>query len=253
MERKHIIIIIGILLAIFIILCGYIGYALLTPQTTYITYNITESGTTLEIPSDMTVKSNNTESGITVLENDNTIIVIFNSADKNIGQIMSFANIKNPIFGSEYEGNTTLNDPTVAGCNLEGKCNAVYTGNDETHDNIIVISKNENIVNHIFNSIRWGNGAANTTSAVSIGNGDTTYPFYGDDGSIVGYYHVGDTITHHDVILKLQPNGQWVQIGVATPSEPSSSDDGGDNVDSESSSDDSGSDGVETTTDDSSG
>lgn len=219
MDKK--IIIIGILSTFLIITCCYIGYTLLTPQTEYVTYNITENGTTIEVPKDMEVRSENVESGIFVLENDNTIVVIFNSENKNVGQIMAFANIKNPIFGSEFNGNTTLNNPTVAGCSLEGECNAVFISNSETHDNIIVISKDKNIVNHIINSIHWKgtNNSVTSSSTSTESNNDKTYPFYGDDGSIVGYYHVGDTIEYMDVILQLQSNGQWVKIGEATGSE----------------------------------
>lgn len=161
-------IIIGVLIIVLAILCCCIGFSLLTPQVEYTTLNISESGTTMEIPKDMALKSNNSESGITVLESDDTIVIIFNSANKNVAQVMSFADIKNPIFGNEFSGNTTLKDPTVAGCNLDGECNAVFIGNSETHDNIIVISKNKDIVSHIIDSIHWKNGAAdNSTSSDS--------------------------------------------------------------------------------------
>lgn len=151
MNNKHLII--AILSIIILLLCGGIAYNLFGQQTEYVTVNIIENGTTIEIPKDMTLKSNN--SGIVVLENENTIVITFNSINKGIPEIMAFADIKIPIFGNEYSGNVTLKDPTTAGCSLKGECNAVYIGNNETHDNIIVISKNKNIVDHIINSIKW--------------------------------------------------------------------------------------------------
>ena len=153
MNKQYLII--GILGIIIVLLCFGIAYTLLAEHTEYVSVNLVENGSTMEIPKDMVIKSNNSESGIVVLENDNTIVILFNSANKGLAQIMSFAEIKNPIFGSEYSGNVTLKDPTIAGCSLAGECNAVYLGNNETNDNIIVISKDKNIVDHIINSIKW--------------------------------------------------------------------------------------------------
>jgi hypothetical protein len=163
MEQKKIIIIL-ILIAVLVAICSFITYALVLNQTEYTTMTIAESGTTIEVPDDMKLKSTNGDSGITVLENDNTIIVLFNSKDKGVGQIIGFSDIKNPIFGNEYQGDTTLKDPTVAGCHLDGECRAVYIGNNQTHDNILVISKNKDIVTHIINSIKWGLDAADNNT-----------------------------------------------------------------------------------------
>ena len=159
MDKKYIII---ALIVIFLLLVLGIGYLMFSDNTTYVTVNIVKNGTSMEIPSDMKIKSNNSDSGITVLENDNTIVILFNSADKNIAQIVGFAEIKNPIFGSEMQGNVSINNPTIAGCSLKGECNAVFIGNDETHDNIIVISQKSSIVNHIINSIKWNSNSVST-------------------------------------------------------------------------------------------
>ena len=154
MDKKTLIII--LLSVILVIILAAIGYTLLAGHTEYVSETIAESETSFEMPKDMTVKSNNSDNGIVVYENDNTIIVVFNSQDKGVAQIMAFANIKNPIFGNEFSGNLTMNNPVISGCSLDGECNAVFIGNNDTHDNIIVISKNKDIVNHIINSIEWG-------------------------------------------------------------------------------------------------
>lgn len=161
MEQKKIIIIV-ILVAVIVALCSFIAYEVFFNQTEYTTMSIAESGTTIEMPADMKLKSTNEDSGITVLENDNTVIVLFNSIDKGLAQIMGFSEIKNPIFGNEFQGNTTMKDPTVAGCSLDGECSAVFIGNNETHDNIMVISKDNDIVTHIINSIKWNNDDSGT-------------------------------------------------------------------------------------------
>ena len=130
-------------------------YVFFVDQTEYVSTNIIESGTVIEIPDDMIIKSNN--SGITVLEDDNTIVIFFNSANKGLPELVTYGTIKNPIFGNNDYGNVTVNNPNIASCSLDGECNGVFIGNNNTHDNIIVISKNKDIVNHIINSIIWGN------------------------------------------------------------------------------------------------
>ena len=209
MNKKYLII--GILSIIIVLLCCAIGYVLLFEHTEYVTTKIGESGTTFEMPKDMTVKTNDTDNGIVVLENENTIIVLFNSANKGLAPIMSFATIKSPIFGNAYEGNVTLNNPAIAGCSLDGECNGVYIGNNDTHDNIIVISKNKNIVNHIINSIKWSitaknngndgnNNEPSTTQSSAYAYKSDGTPMYSED-EVNDYmlnkygkveYHVGD-------------------------------------------------------------
>ena len=200
MDNKYIII--GVLCAIIAVLCCGIAYTMLAEHTEYITVHTVENGTSMEIPEDMLIKSNNSESGITVLSNDNTIVVIFNSANQGLAQVMGFSDIKNPIFGSEFSGNTTINDPTVAGCSLDGKCNAVYLGNNETHDNIIVISKNKDIVDHIIASIRWvateTEGSEVVESDASSSSSDTSnsqpsaYAYKSDGTPMYSEEEVGD-------------------------------------------------------------
>ena len=201
MDSKYLII--GVLCAIIAILCCGIAYTMLSDNMQYITVNTVENGTTMEIPDDMAVKSNNTESGIVVLENDNTIVVFFNSQGKGLAQLMAFADIKNPIFGSESEGNVSITDPTIAGCSLEGKCNAVYVGNNDTHDNIIVISKSKDIVDHIVGSIKWvvtdsGDDEAEVVESDAATTSDTSdsqpsaYAYKSDGTPMYSEEEVGD-------------------------------------------------------------
>lgn len=176
MDSKYLII--GILGVVIVLLCGGIAYTFFMDNTEYVTMNLVENGTTIEIPNDMKVKSNN--SGVLVLENDNTIIVSFNSANKGIAEIMAFADIKLPIFGNSESGNLTIKDPTIAGCSLSGECNAVFIGNNETHDNIIIISKNKNIANHIINSIKWHTIPSSSDETPTASSGPSAYAYKSD-------------------------------------------------------------------------
>ena len=153
MNTKYLII--GVLGVIIVLLCLGIAYTLLQDHTEYVTANTVANGTTMEIPNTMAVKSNNTDSGIVVLKDEDTIVITFNSANKGLAQVMAFADIKLPIFGTESEGNVSITDPTIAGSSLSGQCTAVYVGSNDTNDNIIVISKKPDIVDHIIKSIKW--------------------------------------------------------------------------------------------------
>lgn len=207
MNKNHLII--GIFAIVIVLLCCGIGYLMFAEHTEYVPMTIAESGTILEIPKDMQVKSNDTDSGIIVLGNDNTIVVLFNSADKGLSPLMEFAAIKIPFFGNHYQGNTTLKNPNVVGSSLDGDCNAVYIGNNDTHDNIIVISKNKNIVSHIINSIKWGKTASSddVSESQSTDSGPSAYAYKSDgtpmysESEVKDYmqdkygevdYHVGD-------------------------------------------------------------
>ncbi len=196
MNEKHLIIV--ILSIIIVFLCCGIGYMLLGEHTQYVTTTIGESGTTFEIPNDMAIKSNDSENGILVLENDNTIIVIFNSENKGLAPLMSFATIKNPLFGNEYSGNITLNNPSISGCSLDGQCNGIYIGNNDTHDNIIVVSKSKNIVNHIIDSIIWGkkpvstNGNNEAASSDSSSSQPSAYAYKSDGTPMYSQDEVND-------------------------------------------------------------
>ena len=58
MDNKYLII--GIVLgAVIVLLCGGIAYTFLIDHTEYNTINLIENGTTIEIPNDMKMKSNN--------------------------------------------------------------------------------------------------------------------------------------------------------------------------------------------------
>ena len=174
-QKQLIIVLLGVVIAI---LCCGIAYLLLSAPVEYSTINLADGGTTIEIPKGMAIKSNN--NGIQVYENDNTIVITFNSADRSDDEILAFDNIKNSIFGSGSSGDVTVNDPSVAGCSLSGACSAVYISNNDTHDNIIVISKNKDIATHIINSVKWQSKSTSNDDSSSSSSGPTPLAYKSD-------------------------------------------------------------------------
>ena len=197
MDKNYLII--GILSIILALLCVGMGYMFFVNQTEYVSTNIGESGTVIEIPDDMIIKSNN--NGITVLEDDNTIIIFFNSANKSLPELVGYGAIKNSIFGNNTNGIVTINNPNIAGYSLDGKCYGVFIGNNDTHDNIIVISKNKDIVNYIINSIIWGNKTSSsddidTTSNKNANSQPSAYAYKSDGTPMYSQKEVDDYMLH---------------------------------------------------------
>lgn len=180
MDQKYIII--G-LVAVIVLLGAGLSYTLFFANNTeYVDISLVSGGTTVSIPDDMTIKSNT--NGIQVYENSNTIVISFNSAGKSEDDILAFTNIMNPIFGNVSNGTVTVNNPTVAGCSLSGECQATYVSNDDTQDSIIVISKSNDILTHIVNSIQWH--AVKTDTSSDSGSSSSSGPTalaYKSDGT----------------------------------------------------------------------
>ena len=175
MEQKYIII--G-LVCVIVVLAAGLAYTLFFANTEYVSISLVSGGTTVDIPDDMTIKSNN--NGIQVYENANTIVITFNSAGRSDDDILAFTNIKNPIFGNASNGNVAITDPTVAGCSLSGQCNAAYASNDDTQDNVIVISKNNDILDHIIKSIQWHAVQSESNDDSSSSSGPTALAYKSD-------------------------------------------------------------------------
>ena len=152
MERKNLAIIAVAVVAVLV--CAALAFTMLG-NGQYHTISLTESGTTIEVPDNMVVKSNDTTFGFLVLKNDNTVVISFNSGNQALSKLIGGIDIEKTIFGNNTSRNVTLKDPSVAGYTLKGEYNAVYAGNNQTNDNIIVIGKDTDVVSHIINSIEW--------------------------------------------------------------------------------------------------
>ena len=148
MNKKYIIIGLCIIL---VALCGFIAFEMMT----HVEYEklVLPSGSTMEVPNDMKLVSEN--SGTYVYESDDCVVVVFNSEDKSIMDITTFAEDKLEIFGNDYERNTTVTDTHVYGCNLKGDYYSYFTSNNETHDNIIIFAKNKDVGDYIINSVNY--------------------------------------------------------------------------------------------------
>lgn len=232
MENKKIIII-GILA---VILCILIGLLLgtLTKNVEYERIEIVSNGTSIEIPTDnATYNGEINETGCRQWTFKQGTLMTFNSEEainarglSGLGGALSIKEIKDLII-NHFEKKETIDGFTVYTIdadtlNIDGR-NTIYvieTSNETTHDNIIIATDNIDVTLHMAKSIQYktADNIQNESDNMNNAPAEKTYPFYGDDGSIVGYYHVGDTIEYCDAILQLQSNGQWVQIGEATGS-----------------------------------
>ncbi|WP_295723498.1 hypothetical protein [uncultured Methanobrevibacter sp.] len=172
MESKYLIAILIVAICACVIVGSVLGF--FTNNVEYTTVNTVPNGTAIQLPADMTIKSNN--SGIIVLSDEDTIVICYNSAGKDMASLMAFSNIKSPIFGNAFSGNTTITNPTVGGEHIDGDCYAWYNGNNETHDNILVISKNKNVFDYIISHINWisVNNDNTDTDADSSSSSDST-------------------------------------------------------------------------------
>ena len=228
MENKKLIIIIA-LIGVIIVLSGLITTTLLKEPTK--TVELFENGTTIEVPVNTALKSHDEFSTIYITEKNTTIIGIDNNnlAGALVTQILSNVIVDagtkqdNGLYKLDKNSVMEIGDKLGLGYDenniLEGYIGIKH--NNTINQSIIIISADEQEIINILNSIHWKQGSptnATTTAESSTSSTDKTYPFYGGDGSLVGYYHVGDVVEDHDGLYQLQSNGQWVCIGTAASS-----------------------------------
>ena len=113
--EKNYLIAIGIIAAVLI--CGGLAYTMLGDGQ-YHSITLAGSGTTLEVPDNMVVKTNDTNFGFLVLQNDNTLVISFNSANNVLSNLIGPVDIEKTIFGNDTDRNITVTDPSFAGYTL---------------------------------------------------------------------------------------------------------------------------------------
>lgn len=193
MENKHMIII-GVLLAVIIILCGICAFGFMNQNKE--TLKITDINVTQD------------EFGIYNLQGHITPLVDFSYLEAR----MIFYDENGTVIGNapcawnmiDVKKGTNISIGNSLGAVCDGTpAYAVVSFYDDVGSSTPIANA----------TIHFDSNNTNADSNAASGNGDKTYPFYYDDGSLKGYYHVGDTVEHYDYIYQLQPNGQWVQIG----------------------------------------
>ena len=203
-------ILIAIIISVLIIMVGIAMFAT-GNMISYKTMTFSDTRTSMEVPQSMELKTNLDQDGMKLetYATDNGAIQV----ERRVVNDSQIEEALNDTVEAQYT-RTVSNNTTC-----ETFVIASFNGENET-------------VDHIADSIKWGkkanytskvkdnvNASANNTNSSSAGgNSDKTYPFYGDTGDLIGYYHVGDTVSFKDYIFQLQSNGEWVMIGEATGS-----------------------------------
>lgn len=221
-------IIIIALIGIIIVLSGAIIGSLLKQPTK--TVELFENGTTIEVTADTNLTSHDEFSTTYVTGKNTKIMALDNSylAGALASQILS--NIIVEKGEKQDNGLYKLNKNSIMeladqlGQEYDEKnIKEAFVGikhNNTVNQTIILIGIDEGEILDIIDSIHWKhakhtNVVNTTTESSSSSTTEKTYPFYADDGSIMGYYHVGDVVEHYGGLYQLKSNGEWVQIGEA--------------------------------------
>jgi len=235
-------IIIACLIGVIIVLGGAIVGSLMKEPTK--TVELFENGTTIDVPASTNLTNHSAFSTTYVTSKNTTIIGVDNNnlvgalASKILSSIIVDKGEKqdNGLYKLDKTSIMELGDQLGQGYD-EKNIKEAFVGikhNNTVNQSVIIIGSDEKEINDILNSIQWKEGthssatvnATTTDSSAPTSNEDKTYPFYADDGSIVGYYHVGDVVEHYDGLYQLKSNGEWVYIGEAKGSSQQAYDQG---------------------------
>lgn len=236
MEQKNFIIIAVVAIIICVATGAILGF--LTNNTQYERIEIVPNGTSIEMPTDnLTYEGEQSGTGAKLWSFKQGSLMSFNSQEAidarglyGLGGALGIKQIKDLVIEKSVD-KENINEFTVY--TVKGKdinissrdtLYVIITGDDTTHDNIIIATENKDITVHMAESIQYKSGNAtntsndNTSESASQSTADKTYPLYDDTGKLVGYYHVGDTVEMKGIILQLQSDGTWKQIGESTGS-----------------------------------
>ncbi len=186
METKKLIII-GVLLIIICILAGAI-IGLVTQNTQYERIEITPNGTSIEIPTDnATYAGEMNKTGAKMWTFKQGSLTTYNSQEAtnarglySLGGALGIKEIKDMVL-NHFEKKETIDGYTVY--TLDGetmdipgrdKVYVIETGNDTTHDNIIIATDNKDITLHIAKSIQYKTSNSTNTTNLNVTNSETT-------------------------------------------------------------------------------
>ncbi len=227
MENTHKIIIVA-LIGIIIVLSGAIAGNLLKQPLK--TVELFENGTTVEVSEDTNLKSHEEFATAYITGKNTTIFGINNNnlagalASKMLSEIIVEKGEMQDNGLYKLDKNSIMELCDQLGQEYDEKnIKESFIGikhNNTINQSIFVIGSDESEIVNIIKSIHWKLGVqSNVTepgeieSSTPESSADKTYPFISDDGSIIGYYHVGDTVDYLDNIFQLKSNGSWVIIG----------------------------------------
>lgn len=224
-------IIIITLIAVIIALSGAIALVMTHENTK--TVEIFKNGTTIEVPASAKITEQD-EFTATYRTSKNT--TVFGHDTSNLTGTLA-SGILSKIITSKGEkqdnGLYKFNKKSLMEINNqfdmefdEKDITEFYIGfkhNDTVNQTVFISGFDENEMINILESITWKQGHTVKTAQIASAepassqatSDDKTFPFYADDGSIVGYYHVGDVVEHYDGLYQLKADGSWVYIGEA--------------------------------------
>ena len=163
MNKKYIII--GLLIVVVVFLVSLIAFSLMSTSHAYKNFTCNDTGTTFEVPVDLKVRQDSAVEGIrsTIMSTPDGNIII----ERQVGD--------NPYIDDTLEGASNLlnsyDGDKVNGVEIHTCSKTVK--NEATGEVILVTSNtgDNETVEHIINSIKWGNKSTiasdNTTSTVS--------------------------------------------------------------------------------------
>ena len=197
------------------------------------TVELFENGTTIEVPESTTLKSHENFTTVYVTGKNTTIIGVDNNdiagaiASKLLSNLIVENGEKqdNGLYKLDKKSIMEIGDELGLGYdekNILSEASIGIRHNNTVNQSIIIVGIDDKEIISILNSVEWKMGKQTITaesddsqSSSTQASEDPTYPFYADDGSIVGYYHVGDVVEHYDGLYQLKSNGEWVYIGEA--------------------------------------
>lgn len=186
METKKLIII-GALVIIICVLLGAL-FGILSQNTQYERIEITPNGTSMEIPTDNATYAgeiNNTGAKLWTFKQGT--LTTYNSEEAanarglySLGGALGIKEIKDMVL-NHFEKKETIEGYTVY--TLDGdtmdipgrdKVYVIETGNDTTHDNIIIATDNKDITLHIAKSIQYKTSNSTNTTNLNVTNNEPT-------------------------------------------------------------------------------
>lgn len=182
-------IIIGILIAIIIILAAGIAFTAYNFQIQYQTIAISNA-TTMEVPFSDNSKFFNDDLGIKYYldaEHDVQEISWNSQEELSLAGGISVAAMFEKMKSTNI---STMEDGVVFYENKELDCFVIVTGNDTTHDNILIMAKDKNIALHMYKSIKYGVSNISKSSLLQPSappaddknnTDDMVYPLFGMD------------------------------------------------------------------------
>lgn len=185
-DRKTIIII-ALSIVLIAMVCIF-GYALLFNQNHFERVNISET-CSLEVPVGKGINGVyvNDTSIYQVTNGEGVNIMCYNSKNNDLASSFGFAVVKEMAVGSRFTEDAvyqaTINGSTVW---------SIATGNDDTHDNILISTPDKDLTLKIYESIKYNNGSMNVsknntsnTPTVSKNTNNTHIVGYDQDGNPV--------------------------------------------------------------------